>query len=375
MELSSFSQSYAEARHKFLKACVAGGLVVESHAHPLTGRDGEQLAMDVARLGPANAANLLVLSSGCHGVEGFCGSAVQLDLLTNNTWMEQCQRDDLAVLYIHALNPYGFSWLRRVNEDNVDLNRNFVDFSQPLPDNPDYRAISTLLLPRRCPPTLATTMGLVGYALRHGRMSLQAAITRGQHVDQRGMFFAGHQPTWSNNTLRQVLRQHAQQCQRIGWIDVHTGLGPRGIGELIYTGRNNPDDIARARAWWGGRVTNSFDGSSTSANLRGTLDLAVIQECVQAEYNGLTLEYGTLPSMQVLKAMRAEHWLHNNPQASPATRARIKRSLRDAFYVDTHDWKEQVLLQAREVLTQTLHGLAAAAPLKNRRYRRAGATF
>jgi hypothetical protein len=96
---------------------------------------------------------------------------------------------------------------------------------------------------------------------------------------------------------------------------------------------------------------------------------------VQAEYNGLTLEYGTLPSMQVLKAMRAEHWLHNNPQASPATRARIKRSLRDAFYVDTHDWKEQVLLQAREVLTQTLHGLAAAAPLKNRRYRRAGATF
>ena len=28
---------------------------------------------------------------------------------------------------IHALNPFGFAHLRRANEDNVDLNRNFVD--------------------------------------------------------------------------------------------------------------------------------------------------------------------------------------------------------------------------------------------------------
>lgn len=358
MDLTCFSQSYAEARQKFLDACAANGLAVDAHIHPLQGRHGEVLAMDVARLGPADAANLLVLSSGCHGVEGFCGSAVQVDRLRDADWMQRCQRGDLAVLLIHALNPHGFSWLRRVTEDNVDLNRNFLDFAQPLPDNRDYHRVAHLLLPRRQPPTLPTTLGLVGYALRHGRMALQGAISRGQHSDPQGMFFAGTAPTWSNQTLRQVLRQHGQQCRRIGWIDVHTGLGPRGFGERIYKGDNSPESMQRARAWWGDSVTSSRDGSSTSAALNGTQDLATMTECPRAEYNGLTLEYGTLAGLKVLNALRADHWLYRNPQAPAAQQERIKRQLRDAFYVDADDWKQQILQQAREVLDQTLAGLA-----------------
>ncbi|MGZ5238987.1 MAG: DUF2817 domain-containing protein, partial [Caldimonas sp.] len=76
-----FSQSYAEARDKFFAAARSRGLGVETHVHPLTGRDGEMLAMDVARDGPRNARALLVVSSACHGVEGFCGSGVQVALL------------------------------------------------------------------------------------------------------------------------------------------------------------------------------------------------------------------------------------------------------------------------------------------------------
>lgn len=359
MDLSSFSQSYAEARQKFLEACTRAGFTVESHVHPLRGRDGEELAMDVARLGEASAANLLILSSACHGAEGFCGSGIQVDLLRDQAWIERCKRDDLAVLFIHALNPHGFSWLRRVTEDNVDLNRNFIDFSQPLPDNPDYRAIAHLLLPRRQPPTLLSTLGLIGYALRHGRMALQGAISRGQHNDPKGMFFAGTAPTWSNLTLKQVLRQHGQQCRRLGWIDVHTGLGPRGVGERIYKGRQTPEDIARCRRWWGEQVTNSAEGNSVSAKLNGTIDNVVLETCPQAEYNGLTLEYGTLPGLKVLNGMRGDHWLYRNPQAPAAQQQRIKQRLRDAFYVDADDWKQQILEQGREVLGQTLDGLSS----------------
>jgi hypothetical protein len=291
-------------------------------------------------------------------VEGFCGSGIQIDLLRDKAWVERCRRDNLAVLFIHALNPHGFSWLRRVTEDNVDLNRNFLDFTQPLPDNADYRAVAHLLLPRSQPPTLPTTLGLVGHALRHGRMALQGTISRGQHSDPQGMFFAGTAPTWSNQTLRHVLRQHGQQCLRIGWIDVHSGLGPRGFGERIYKGHHTPEAMQRAKTWWGQAVTSSQDGSSTSAALNGTQDLAVMAECAQAEYNGLTLEYGTLPGLKVLNALRAEHWLQRNPQAPAAQQQRIKRQLRDAFYVDADDWKRLILEQARTVLGQTLVGLA-----------------
>ncbi|MBW4653831.1 MAG: M14 family metallopeptidase [Kaiparowitsia implicata GSE-PSE-MK54-09C] len=358
MDHSSFSQTYAEARQKFLDAGTAAGLVIESHVHPLKGQKGEELALDVARLGAPDATNLLVLSSGCHGAEGFCGSGLQIDRLRDAAWIEHCRREGLAVLFLHALNPYGFSWLRRVNEDNVDLNRNFLDFTQPLPDNPDYRAVENLLLPKHQPPTLASTLGLVGYALRNGRMALQGAISRGQHSDPSGLFFAGTAPVWSNLTLRHVLLQHAQLCRRIGWIDVHSGLGPTGVGECIYKGRQQPADIARAREWWGEHITNSAEGNSVSAKLNGTIDLMVMESCPQAQYNGLTLEYGTLPGLKVLNALRADHWLYRNPQVSGRQRQRIKRQLRDAFYVDTDSWKHQVLQQGRQVLNLTALNLS-----------------
>src|SRR5262249_21666791 len=139
-----FSQTYAEARQKFLAAAHAAGLQVGSHDHPSRGRDGEPLAMDVVRLGPVDAAGLLVISSACHGVEGFCGSGVQVSLLGDAPFIDAVERSGSAVLLIHALNPYGFSWWRRTTQENVDLNRNFCDFSQPLPMNTAYDEMADL---------------------------------------------------------------------------------------------------------------------------------------------------------------------------------------------------------------------------------------
>src|SRR5262245_23430494 len=116
-----FSRTYAEARERFLAAADEAGLDVHSHAHPMLGRDGETLAMDVARIGPPDAAGLLLISSACHGVEGFCGSGVQVALLRDAAWHQQAAAAKVAVLYVHALNPYGFSWLRRTTHENVDL--------------------------------------------------------------------------------------------------------------------------------------------------------------------------------------------------------------------------------------------------------------
>jgi hypothetical protein len=359
MNLSCFSQSYAQARQAFLASCAHRGLAVESHIHPLPGRDGEQLAIDVAFYGKPDAPNLLVISSGCHGVEGFCGSGVQVDRLNDDAWFAATQRDDLAVLYIHALNPYGFSHLRRVTHENVDLNRNFVDFSQPLRDNPEYRVLAPVLLPKKWPAGTFNLLRLLSFALRYGRKGLQAGISRGQHSDPNGLFFAGTAPTWSHQRLRDILRTYAQRCERLAWVDLHTGLGPRGHGERIYKGKQTAEDIARCRRWWGEQVTNAAEGNSASADLNGTIDLAVMDECPHAQYTGVTLEYGTLPGKQVLAALRGEQWLQNHPEAPPAQHQLIKQQMRDAFYVDADDWKEQVLEQAREALEQGLAGLYA----------------
>ncbi len=359
----SFSASYAEARGKFLAAAQAAGLTVVSHLHPLPGRDGEALAMDVARDGPEDAETVLILSSACHGVEGHCGSGVQVHALRNAAWLDAVRASGVAVLYIHALNPHGFSHRRRVTHENVDLNRNFHDFSQPLPVNAAYRELHPLLLPATWPPDEANRAAIGAYIATHGMAQYQAAVSQGQHEFPDGLFYGGQEPTWSNQTLRRVLGEQGRRARRIGWIDVHTGLGPSGYGERIYAGPNDATAIERARRWWAndGRtpVTSIYDGSSTSAYLTGLIWASVREECPQAEYTGIALEYGTQPVAQVLDALRGDHWLANHPDAPPALAAQIKADVLAAFYTDTSEWRAAIIAQAQEALAQAVAGLRA----------------
>lgn len=359
---TAFAPSYAEARRKFLQAADAAGLRVEGKPHPLPGLEGEALAMDVAREGDPSASRLLVLSSACHGVEGFCGSGVQVALLRDASFRKMAAERGVAVLYIHGLNPYGFSHLRRTTHENVDLNRNFHDFAAPLPVNAAYRDLHALLVPAQWPPDAANAQALAQYIARHGEKAYQAAVTGGQYEYADGLFYGGRAPTWSNLALREVLRTHGRRAARLAWIDIHTGLGPSGLGERIFAGREDAAAIARAQRWWGGEgrtpVTSFYDGSSTSARLTGLLFTSAYDECPQAEYTGMALEYGTVPLAETFQALRGEQWLNAHPDAAPEVAAAIRQRMKDAFYTDTETWREQVLAQAREAMVQAVEGLS-----------------
>jgi Protein of unknown function (DUF2817) len=354
-----FAQSYAQARAKFLSAVQAAGLDVESHAHPMRGRDGELLAMDVVLEGAKSARSLLILSSACHGVEGYCGSGIQVSLLHDAAWHQTLRDSGVAVLYIHALNPYGFSWWRRTTQENVDLNRNFHDFSKALPKNPRYDELAHLLVPATWPPSAEVNAGVARFMAKHGERGFQEAVSGGQYEYPEGLFFGGHNPTWSHVTLRHVLQEHGRRCARLAWVDLHTGLGPNGHAELISA---CPDDdtaaLQRARQWWGRGVTSLADGTSVSAPLQGLMWQAALQECPQAQYTGMAMEYGTVPMLDVMNALRADQWLENHPEADTAIARAIKRQLRDAFYTDTDAWKEQVLVQAHDAVRKAVAGLA-----------------
>ena len=360
----AFSSSYARARVRFLEGAAAAGMAITSHNHPLPGRDGETLAMDVALDGSPDAERLLIVSSACHGAEGYCGSGVQVFATHDAQWREHARSAGVAVLYIHALNPHGFSWVRRVTQENVDLNRNFQDFSQPLPQNPAYAELHGLLLPPHWPPTPDNAAAIGAYIEAHGLARYQAAVSQGQHAFADGLFFGGTAPTWSNQTLRAVLRRHGRHARHLAWIDLHTGLGECGLGERIFACRDDDAALQRARAWWGGDgqtpVTSIYDGSSTSALLTGLMWCAAYEECPQAEYTGIALEYGTVPITELIDALRGDHWLHLHPEAPHELQAAIKARMLAAFYVDTDEWKAQIVVQARQALFQAVDGLATA---------------
>ena len=197
-----------------------------------------------------------------------------------------------------------------------------------------------------------------------GTRALQAVVTRGQHEFADGLFFGGFEATWSNLTLRQVLREVASDAKRLAWIDIHTGLGPQGVGERILSCEPGEAE-ARSRAWWGA-VTSIHDDSSTSTFLTGLMWRAAGEECPQAEYTGIALEFGTLPVLDVLQALRAGNWLHSNRRTGRSSLPealvhQVARQMLGAFFIETDDWKAKVVSQGREAVSQAIAGLAAGS--------------
>jgi len=107
-EACYFGADFYEAREKFLAAAQRFGGVTEEFLHPLGGLDGGKLFTDVAWFGDPHAEKVLVVISGTHGVEGFCGSGAQVGWISGGA--PDRLPSGIAALFIHAINPYGFAW-------------------------------------------------------------------------------------------------------------------------------------------------------------------------------------------------------------------------------------------------------------------------
>ena len=356
----SFSANYAEARDKFVEAAREAGGALERIANPERGPDGGDLSTDVAWFGPRTAEQVLVMISGTHGVEGFCGSGAQVD------WLRRGEAATLppgvAALLVHAINPYGFAWLRRVTEENVDLNRNWIDFSSNRrPENPGYDALADAAVPESWTPESQTASAAVlrDYAGQHGPMALQQALSGGQYRHAKGVFYGGEGPTWARRTQEAIYGAYLGQAVHVGLIDYHTGLGPWGYAEIIMSDPVASEGFRRGQAWYGKNVTSPQDGTSTSADIAGDNLAAAPALMPQGEVTGVALEYGTRSLAQVFLALRADAWLHGyGDPLSPEGQA-IKALMREAFYGDADDWKGMVAGQSLAATRNALKALSA----------------
>lgn len=357
---SPFSATYAEARDKFLAAATGAGASLSAYVHPERGPDGGELATDVAWIGPADAQAVLVMVSGTHGVEGHCGSGAQVDWLHRGESARLGPK--LAVALVHAINPYGFAWSRRVTHENVDLNRNFIDFTKPLPRNPAYDGLAPAVKPLTWTEAARNESRaiLLGYAREHGFPALVQAMSGGQYSHPDGIFYGGSGPTWSRRTLEAIFRERLSAASDVGIIDYHTGLGPEGYAEQIVSALPTSDEYRRAALWHGLAVASQSGGESVSAKLAGDWLDAAPGLLRHARVTGIALEYGTVESNQVLEALRADNWLHAHGDPLSAEGQAIKAQIRAAFYVNTEVWHGMVLGQSLIAGRQAMAGLTRA---------------
>lgn len=360
---SYFSPDYASARGKFLDAAAAAGLAVVSHAHALKGPSGEDLALDVVTLcpdasAPCRAERVFVAMSATHGVEGFVGAAAQVAWLKKN--YHKKVPPGMSVLLLHAVNPHGFAWLRRVTEDNVDLNRNFADFSKPLPRKPAYDELATAI----CPATwdassiAATEATLAAYADKHGGRALHRAIMGGQYSHPQGVFYGGAKPSWSRETVMKVLTTYCSAAKHVALLDFHTGLGPFGEGVSYCVGDEGTPSVTKAQEVWGDDVT--VMAAAPGSGVHDGYNLTGIARLMgNAHVYGNTLEFGTYPTPEMIRAVRADNWLHIHGDLKSAQGRDIKVEIKRMFYPEeSEDWKSRVLAKSLAVWERGLAGLA-----------------
>ena len=351
---------YSRARTEFLQAATAVGGRIESLQNPNLGPRGEALYTDTVQLGPTEAHRSLLLSSGTHGVEGFIGSGIQTLLLREG--LARRLPSGVNLLMIHAINPWGMAHLRRVNEDNVDLNRNFRNHAELPPENPHYERLAGVIAPRSLSiwSETACWSRLLWYRLTAGRTAAQAAVSGGQYSHPDGLFFGGTSETWSGRTYRTILRRHLSHATEVISVDVHTGLGAFAAVELILNLPEGSPEYQRAVAIWGPTLVKAtVSGASVSAHLDASLKLAVTRTLPAAIVTAVSLEFGTVPPLAVFRALRAENWLHFNGGWDNLRAQPIKDRLLRSFHPDSDHWEMLALAKGRAIVDRALASLAA----------------
>lgn len=346
-EVRGLALDYPTARHRFLLAAHLAGTELVSHHHPERGLDGGELWLDVATIGPSDADSALIVVSATHGVEGYIGSALQSRLLHH---LARNGGSSTRIVFVHALNPYGFSWVRRVNEDNVDLNRNHVEWPDH-PTNEAYRDLAADLVPSSwdAESQEASTLALLGRIEEMGMPAVQAAISGGQYEFADGVFYGGTEAVWSHRWLVEYLPQLVGTATSATLVDVHTGLGPWGHGELISANRVGDGGYERGNALWG-QVMSMHDGESVSAELTGDWIGALERFVPDVEWTAAALEFGTVDTITVLQSLRADAWLHAHGEPRSVIGEEIRSQVRAAFADDDPAWFDAVAARFDEVV-------------------------
>lgn len=345
--------SYEAARDEFRQRAERTGGVLEALPADGSSPHGAPLTIDTAWFGPRDASSVLIYTSGVHGVEGFAGSLLQRQLINRASDLPA----GVALLMVHAVNPFGMAWLRRVNANNVDLNRNCLAPGESYSGcPPDFARLTAFLHPESLPKSFdGFYLRAAMERLRFGHARLAQAIASGQYEYPRGLFFGGKQLEQEPQRLLAWMAPKLEAARQMLVLDLHTGLGRFGEDTLLISEPAERSRWQPFRRVWGPRLRGP---DTASYQARGMFCDAIARLVPHAECWGVVHEFGTYSSIRVLKALRAENrlWWYGdrNDLAHP-----VKQTFAERFFPSSADWRSRLLTRGRAVLEEALKVLGA----------------
>ncbi|MEZ5839278.1 MAG: DUF2817 domain-containing protein [Hyphomicrobiales bacterium] len=354
-----FSASYGAARARFREMAARAGASLSTHGLGLAGPDDSELTIDVARIGPADAERVVVCSSGLHGVEGYFGSAVQLaalDAVAAEGLPDGGLPDGVALVLVHALNPYGFAFGRRANEDNFDLNRSFFLQGAPRPDpNTRIVGLDEFLNPKAPAGHGGAFLPRAVYLiLRYGFNRMKNAIAGGQYSNPRGLFYGGRRESRTQEIVAAHLAAWVGPARQVVHVDFHTGLGKSATYKLLFAEHGDPARRARLASLFGAAHVEGFDAGGVAYAVTGNFADWCEATLAGIDYVGVAAEFGTYPSLKMLAAMRAENQAHFWNMPGDPDGAAAQAAMIEMFAPADSGWRDSVVADGRRILAAAL---------------------
>jgi hypothetical protein len=348
---TAYSPDYLTARTRLLGLAESLGDAHDAWPLDQQGPTGEPLTIDLVRLGSSQARRLLVISSGLHGVEGYFGSAVQLAFATRL----KPPSPDMAVVLLHALNPFGFAWRRRFDAENIDPNRNFLLPGEeyrgaPPLYGPIYQLFRMDVPPLRFNPGQAARVAYI--IARYGLHQLRLTIPVGQYEFPLGPFFGGKGPCATQRLLATHLDPHWQHAEEIIHVDLHTGLGSWGRYKLLIDDQEESPKCTWWQQHFGTERVEVCQRTQTAYPARGSLGPWLCRRYAHLRYYYSTLEFGTYRPKKIMDALIDETRAFNCGLLSDPRYEWTRRQLMEVFVPADPAWRHHTVRQAVEVLEE-----------------------
>ena len=298
---------------------------------------------------------LIVVISGTHGVEGYVGSALQSWLIDQK--LSKSPMSEADFLFLHALNPVGFKYNRRTDQDNIDLNRNFLidpkDFSST---NENYKKINDFLNP----PTIGGPVKFfdktlfifksIGQIVLNGYSTLRNSILIGQYEFERGLFFGGFRYQNQKNIIDDIISEYFSNYRGVVVLDLHTGYGETNKMHILSVA----DSDKKKK-----EISNFFQSDIEFVNkskdfykAKGDLMSYMASfEKPNMEVNGVVFEFGTMNSQTVLgsieslRRMVLENQFYYRPSFQDSDNEQVQKLFLDMFNPQDENFRKSAVRQ------------------------------
>ena len=295
---------------------------------------------------------ILVLTSGIHGIEGFAGSALQQYFL--DSMLTELPQEDMGYLIIHGINPWGFENYRRVNGNNVDLNRNFsIDSTIYRKENDGYLKVDHFLNPQqKVDINFVRRVSFpfkVMKELRKASMEeLKQAVLEGQYKAPSGLFYGGNRPEKETLIVSALIDSLCAPYQKTLAIDIHTGYGATNTMHLFP----NADLSVETKAM----IQNLYEGYEIDwgdkdgfYNVTGDFSSHLIDLLPGKKVIPMVFEFGTINnhktvgSLKSIRYMKLENQGHFHGYYEASDSLLVKEYFMELYYPESKHWRNGLI--------------------------------